>query len=328
MASLRETPMDFGKRPMNGFPDGPVETDIGESIGFCHDTLARNEAIRGDRAAVAERLARADARFLLYCGARPVVKTEAAAIRADHDRIVIERLGADPETAIYLGERKGTPWFAIGGVREGGVAAPFKAIDLRSLAMQGVVATEIVSSLALGKSLVDWHERHGFCARCGGRSLVALAGWRRDCPGCGAEHFPRTDPVVIMLVTDGKNCLLGRQAQFPPGLYSALAGFVEPGETIEAAVRREVAEETGVVVGRVRYHASQPWPFPSSLMIGCIAEALSRQIVIDEKELEDARWFSRTEARAMLEARGQGQYIAPRPIAIAHWLLRAWLGVA
>ena len=136
---------------------------------------------------------------------------------------------------------------------------------------------------------------------------MRIGGYRRDCPNCGAEHFPRTDPVVIMLAIDGERCLLGRQARFAPGMYSCLAGFVEPGETIEDAVRRETAEEAGITVGRVRYHASQPWPFPSSLMIGCHAEALSRDIVRDDAELEACRWFSRAEVRAMLAGRPSGR---------------------
>ena len=138
------------------------------------------------------------------------------------------------------------------------------------------------------------------------------------------QHFPRTDPVVIMLAVDGDDCLLGRQPRFPKGMYSALAGFVEPGETIEAAVRREILEEAGVACGAVRYFASQPWPFPSSLMIGCFAEARSRAIAIDRTELEDARWFSREETLALLEKRHPDGLAAPIPMAIAHHLMKRW----
>ena len=144
-------------------------------------------------------------------------------------------------------------------------------------------------TLAQARSLVDWHLRYGFCAVCGGRTQSAEGGYVRRCGSCEAEHFPRTDPVVIMLVVAGEDCLLGRQAHFPEGVYSALAGFIEPGETIEEAVRREVMEEAGIEVAEVRYHSSQPWPFPSSLMIGCIAEAASRQISLDQLELEGRR---------------------------------------
>jgi NAD+ diphosphatase len=154
---------------------------------------------------------------------------------------------------------------------------------------------------------------------------VAAAGWRRECDVCKAQHFPRTDPVVIMLAVDGDNCLLGRQARFPKSMYSCLAGFLESGETIEDAVRREIFEEAGVKCGAVAYLASQPWPFPASLMIGCIAEATTRELNVDGVELEDARWFSRAEARSMLEARHPAKLLAPHPMAIAHHILKAWV---
>ena len=150
--------------------------------------------------------------------------------------------------------------------------------DARGVAPQ--LAPGEAGILAQARSLVNWHLRHGFCAVCGARTEVADGGYVRRCPACAAEHFPRTDPVVIMLVRDGEDCLLGRQAHFPAGVYSALAGFVEPGETIEEAVRREVMEEAGIEVGEVDYHSSQPWPFPASLMIGCIAKAASRRIAL------------------------------------------------
>ena len=177
------------------------------------------------------------------------------------------------------------------------------------------------------KMLVDWHARHRFCARCGGETALAKGGWQRNCQNqtCAAEHFPRVDPVTIMLVEHEGQLLLGRQYRFPPRNYSALAGFVEPGETIEEAVAREVFEEAGLVVRDVRYIASQPWPFPSSLMIGCHAMADSAALTIDTVELEDARWFTRAEvAQAM-----QGDPVAPLAVppgrAIAHQLLRWWL---
>ena len=150
-------------------------------------------------------------------------------------------------------------------------------------------------------------------------------GWRRDCAQCRAQHFPRTDPVVIMLAIDGDSCLLGRQSRFVPGMWSCLAGFVEPGESIEEAARRETREEAGILCGRVHYFASQPWPFPSSLMIGCHAEALSRDIVVDREELEDARWFHRDEVVAMLQRRHPDRLTTPPPVAIAHHIIRAWL---
>ena len=179
-----------------------------------------------------------------------------------------------------------------------------------------------------GARLLNWHIRHGFCAVCGTATAMSLGGARRDCPNCGAQHFPRTDPVVIMLAIDagsgGEQALLGRSPRFNPGMYSCLAGFMEPGETIEDAVRRETAEESGIQVGRVRYHASQPWPFPSSLMIGCYAEALSTAIRRDEQELEDCRWFSREDVRRMLAGNHPEGITAPISMAIASHLIRAW----
>lgn len=177
------------------------------------------------------------------------------------------------------------------------------------------------------KMLVDWHARHGFCARCGQGTVLAKGGWQRSCrnPGCAAEHFPRVDPVTIMLVEHDGDLLLGRQPRFPPRSYSALAGFVEPGETIEEAVAREVHEEAGLRVANVRYVASQPWPFPSSLMIGCRATALSRDLTIDTTELEDARWFSRDEIARALAGDPAAPLTVPPRRAIAHQLLVWWL---
>ena len=177
------------------------------------------------------------------------------------------------------------------------------------------------------RSLVDWHARHRFCANCGAPTQVAKGGWQRNCNACGAQHFPRTDPVTIMLVEHEDRLLLGRQPRFPPRMYSALAGFVEPGETIEEAVVREIHEEAGVRVRDVRYIASQPWPFPSQLMIGCTSVADDPQLTIDTTELDDARWFTRAELE---EARAAGEHgtdllYFPRPFAIAHHLITWWL---
>ena len=174
------------------------------------------------------------------------------------------------------------------------------------------------------KAMIDWHQRHRFCARCGTLTAMAEAGYKRICPNCGAEHFPRTDPVVIMLATHGDACLVGRGKQFPRGMFSALAGFIEPGETIEEAVRRELMEEVGVKTGRVTYYATQPWPFPSSLMIGCFAEAQGRDFKVDENEIVEARWLERDLARQLIKGEGIGGVWVPPQIAIAHHLIKAW----
>lgn len=174
------------------------------------------------------------------------------------------------------------------------------------------------------KALLAWHRSHRFCSACGQPSAMAQGGWQRLCPSCGAQHFPRTDPVVIMLVTRGNAVLLGRSSGWPERMYSLLAGFMEPGETMEAAVRREVAEETGVRVGLVRYLASQPWPYPGSLMLGCAAEALSEAITLDLNEVEAAMWVRREEL-AQVFAGEHPEIRAPRSGAIAEFLLRNWL---
>jgi len=203
--------------------------------------------------------------------------------------------------------------------------ADLLVVDLRSIALQGLVAPEHLPPLAAAKALLAWHARHRFCSACGAPTTRAEAGWRRDCAACQAQHFPRTDPVVIMLAIDGEHCLLGRQARFGADMWSCLAGFVEPGESIEEAVRRETHEEAGILCGEVRYFASQPWPFPMSLMIGCHAQALSRTVTVDRSELEDARWFTRAEATAMLARRHPQGLTTPPPFAIAHHIIRAWV---
>src|SRR3954467_1612489 len=196
--------------------------------------------------------------------------------------------GANPGT-IFLGLRDGAPVFGMGiaaAAAEKLVGRNDVAVtELRGMAMQGLVPLEQLSAIAMAKSLVSWHQRHGFCANCGTRTAMKEGGWKRDCPNCKAEHFPRTDPVVIMLVHSGDKCLLGRQKQFPQGMWSCLAGFVEAAETIEDAVRREIFEESGIRCTDVNYYMTQPWPYPSSLMIGCTARATNEGIIVDHAEL-------------------------------------------
>ncbi|MFQ5565174.1 MAG: NAD(+) diphosphatase [Paracoccaceae bacterium] len=231
------------------------------------------------------------------------------------------------EPPVFLGCYRGAPCFTadFSALDEETARTRFgetmKFIDLRSVAGQLTQAEATIYAAA--KGVIGWHRIHPFCARCGSPSRPEDAGWRRRCSACGALHFPRTDPVVIMLVTRGERVLLGRQRDWPPGLYSLLAGFMEPGETIADAVRRETREETSVRVGRVRFIASQPWPFPASLMLGCWAEALSEDIVIDA-EIDDARWVDRAEM-AMALRDEHPQFASPRPDSIARWILTAWV---
>ena len=223
---------------------------------------------------------------------------------------------------VFLGvDADGSPWFACKTDSEEGLH------DLRSLAMEEALPPEQLGILAQARSLIQWHERRTFCSNCGQRNEVADAGYRRHCSACGMDHFPRTDPVVIMVVRHGDSILLGRQKPWKPGMYSALAGFVEPGETIEDAARREVFEEAGIVVGAVHYVTSQPWPFLSNLMIGLIGEAETSDIRLDQNELEDARWFSAAEARMMVDLTHPDGLYAANPMAIAHHLVQTALGL-
>ncbi|HEX5778560.1 MAG TPA: NAD(+) diphosphatase [Xanthobacteraceae bacterium] len=197
--------------------------------------------------------------------------------------------------------------------------------DLRTIAMRGLIAPQHLQPVAIAKALLTWHSRHRFCSNCGQPTQVTEQGWRRDCSTCNAQHFPRTDPCVIMLAIDGERCLLGRSARFPAGMYSCLAGFVEPGESLEEATRRETYEEAGIRVGRVGYFASQPWPYPMSLMIGCFAQAETRDLNIDRNELEDALWVTREEAALMLSRQHPGSLFTPPPMAVAHHIIRAYV---
>lgn len=189
----------------------------------------------------------------------------------------------------------------------------------------GMLSADEAPLFAAALSLAWWHSRHRFCANCGASTEVARGGWCRDCPSCSAQHFPRVDPVVIMLAEHDGRLLLGRQPQYPPARYSALAGFVEPGESIEAAVARELHEEAGIAVAGVTYIASQPWPFPSSLMVGCHAKALDEELAIDTTELDDARWFTRDEVAAALAGEEGAAFLPPPRFAIARTLLEHWL---
>ena len=227
---------------------------------------------------------------------------------------------SNSSATILLGvDGSGVGWFASSTVTEENL------VDLRSLAVAGFLPPGELAILAQARSLLHWHERHGFCANCGAQTIMRDAGYRRHCVACTTDHFPRTDPVIIIAVRHGTRMLLGRQSAWPEGMYSTLAGFMEPGETIEEAARREVFEEAGVRVGECKFHSNQPWPFPSSLMIGLIGEALTNDIAIDPKELETARWFEKDEVHSMLDGTHARGLKTPLPLAIAHHLIRACL---
>ena len=279
--------------------------------------LDRADNLRADPQAQALLRARADARVLVLAGLSPVLD-------ADHrlSWAPLASLPAETET-VFLGLDGEVPVFAAVPGHGDERPAYLQKPDWLAIGLLGA------SELALyggARSLVDWHARHRFCARCGKATQIAKGGWQRDCPGCQAQHFPRTDPVAIMLVEHDGALLLGRGAHFPPRSYSALAGFIEPGETIEQAVAREVFEEAGVRVHSVSYIASQPWPFPSQLMIGCHGYADARDLVIDRTELDDARWFTRAEVTEAMANRKDGVAFIPPPAhAIACQMLSWWL---
>lgn len=228
----------------------------------------------------------------------------------------------DGGTCVFLGLQDGRPLFAIdiAGEKEPALGGEFQ--EMRAAAF--VLPARDTAIAGQAKALIDWHRRHGFCPNCGAATQICDGGYRRLCPGCSAEHFPRTDPVVIMLPVLGDACLIGRNARFTGGLYSAFAGFIEPGETMEEAVRRELREEVSLQVGAIHYHASQPWPFPSSLMLGCYAQALDRDFRIDGHEIADARWLTKDEVRKRLAGTIEDDMKLPVAIAIAHHLLKDW----
>lgn len=230
---------------------------------------------------------------------------------------------ADERAPILLGiDEAGAPRF----VRE--VAAGVR-VDARSrtvMRLLPLLSTEEAALYGGARSLVDWHARHRYCAVCGSPTVLIRGGWGRRCGNCNAEHFPRVDPVVIMLAEYGDRVLVGRQPGFPPRFFSALAGFVEPGESLEEAVARELFEEAGIHVSEVTYVASQPWPFPSSLMIGCRAVATGAALTLDTTEIEAAMWVDRAEVHAALAGDMGAPFMAPPPLAIARYLLEDWVG--
>lgn len=285
-----------------------------ELPGFTGGTLDRADRLRHDEEALAA--ARGDwrARLLRLDNFDPSLDSSG--------RLEWASLAEAPDDAelILLGlDASDRPHFAafVPGMRAPAGRA------LRLFAMLGDMASGEAATYAAARSLLDWHSRHRFCANCGNATTMFRAGWARRCGNCHAEHFPRVDPVVIMIAEHDGRALLGRQPAWPKGRYSALAGFLEPGESIEEAVAREILEEAGVRVSDVRYIASQPWPFPSSLMIACVASAESDALRIDEHELEDAIWVPRDVVRAVLLG-AEGPFVPPPPYAIAHTLLTEW----
>ena len=306
----------------------PPRPDLGPKprLGYSDGLIDRAAERRGDAAFLAS--IEGSSRAYAIGGEMVVLRKTGNGLDPSFTPAEARSLGASAET-VFLGLLDGQGRFGVGLAPAAADALKgrddFHVTDLRTIAVQGLVDGEHLAGLAEAKALLHWHARHRFCANCGAPTGVVQGGWKRDCPSCKTEHFPRTDPVVIMLATHGESCLLGRQSRFVTGMWSCLAGFVEPGESIEQAVRRETLEEAGITCGAVTYLASQPWPFPMNLMIGCHAEALTTDIVVDTNELENARWFPREEVALMLMRRHPDGIATPPPVAIAHHIIRAWV---
>ncbi|MER8553295.1 NAD(+) diphosphatase [Mesorhizobium sp. M0976] len=303
--------------------DAPLR-EPSQFVGFAGNIIDRQSENRADDS-VEKALADPTTRLLLMHGGRLYLKLAQDAFDPWFGVAESRPLEASLENGVLLGFSESGPVLAVpAAVEPEQLPETIKAIDYRSVYMQGLIDEAAAGALAQGAALLAWHASHRFCSKCGTEAEMRAGGYKRHCPACGTEHFPRTDPVAIMLTATPEKCLLGRGRHFGPGMYSALAGFIEPGETIEAAVRRETLEEAGIRLGRVVYHASQPWPFPYSLMIGCFGEPLNDDIHPDLNELEDCRWFFRDEVLSMLAREHPGGLVTPPKGAIAYNLIRAW----
>jgi NAD+ diphosphatase len=297
---------------------------------FAGNPLDRASEKRIDSDWMSARLNHPDSLAVAIWNGRPLVEDAPAgkpAVRIAYLPIALARkVAAGDERVLFLGLWKDIAVFAIdleGSVDpiDGPLSGFGRFEDLRAIAL--TLPADDAAILATAKAVFEWRRKHGFCSACGQPTLAADGGWKRVCEACRTEHFPRTDPVVIMLPIFGEKCLLGRQAIWPPGMYSALAGFLEPGEAIEEACARELHEEAGLTAVAVRYHSTQPWPWPSSLMIGLHADVADDNAVPDLAELDEVRWFTREETRALLKGEIPGVF-APGAMAIAHQLIKAW----
>jgi NAD+ diphosphatase len=294
---------------------------------FAGGALDRRSEMRLDAEWLAARRADPATRTVVLWNGQPLLEERGAGLGLIQLEAELGlRLAGSDENILFLGMDGRTAVFAVDLTGEGDpTAGPLEGrgrfLDLRMSG--GRMSPEDAGAAATAKAVFEWKRRHGFCSACGRPSEAAEAGWKRVCPACNTEHFPRTDPVTIMLPTWRDHALLGRQASWPKGRFSCLAGFMEPGESIEAACAREVKEEAGLTVVKVRYHSSQPWPFPTNLMIGLIAEVSDQNAAPDQTELSEVRWFSRAELKALLAGDVEGIGVPP-PFAIAHQLMKYW----
>lgn len=300
---------------------------------FAGNPLNRDSERRGDEAFLAEKLADAESLAVALWNGKPLIEdilgedgkptgAQIAYLRAD----MAQDLAGGSEKLLYMGLWKDIAVFAVdiegaADPSEGPLQGLGRFEELRGAA--ATMPPADAGILATAKSMFEWRRRHRWCSACGQKTEVSDGGWKRVCPSCEAEHFPRTDPVAIMLAIHEGKCLLGRQAAWPKGMFSALAGFVEPGESIEEACARELEEEAGLKAIAVRYHSSQPWPWPGSLMMGLMADVETADAAPDQTELEEVRWFTKEEAAQLIKGELEGVF-APPPLAIAHQLIKAW----